>query len=137
MARFFYYPPKTVFMSTSKPAVNKILIVEDEGDLCLLLELMLSDGKTSIDHVKNLKAAREFIETETPQLILLDNRLPDGLGLDLLPYLKENHPSVRVIMISGKDETAKDLALENGAHIFLGKPFSKEKLYSSVHALLN
>jgi two-component system OmpR family response regulator len=126
-------------MSTAHTAKekNKILIVEDEADLCLLLELILTDGKTSIDHVKNLKAAKEFLAAEQPNLIVLDNRLPDGLGLDLLPFLKSNYPSVRVIMISGKDGAVKDLALENGAHIFLTKPFTKDKLYSSVNALLN
>jgi len=40
-------------------------------------------------------------------------------------------------MISGKDGAVKDLALENGAHIFLTKPFTKDTLHSSVNALLN
>ena len=124
-------------MSTAHAAKNKILIVEDEGDLCFLLELILTDGKTSIDRVKNLKEAKEFLQTEQPNLIVLDNRLPDGLGLDFLPFIKSNYPAVRIIMISGKDGAVKDLALENGAHIFLTKPFTKDKLYSSVTALLN
>ena len=124
-------------MSTVHAAKNKILIVEDEGDLCFLLELILTDGKTSIDRVKNLKEAKEFLQTEQPNLIVLDNRLPDGLGLDFLPFIKSNYPAVRIIMISGKDGAVKDLALENGANIFLTKPFTKDKLYSSVTALLN
>ncbi len=124
-------------MSATHAVKNKILIIEDEGDLCLILELILADGKTSIDHVKNLKAAREFLETEQPNLIVLDNRLPDGLGLDFLPFIKNNYPAVRIIMISAKDGAVKDLALENGAHIFLSKPFTRDKLSSSVIALLN
>ena len=124
-------------MSAVHTAKNKILIVEDEGDLCFLLELLLTDGKTTIDHVKNLKAAREFLAKQQPNLVVLDNRLPDGLGLDFLPFIKENYPGVRIIMISGKDGAVKDLALENGAHIFLSKPFTKDTLHNSVNALLN
>lgn len=139
MAQIFKRIVKRCDMSAAHTAgnKNKILIVEDEGDLCLLLELILTDGKTSIDHVRNLKAAKEFLETEQPNLIVLDNRLPDGLGLDFLPFIRTNYPAVRIIMISGKDGAVKDLALENGANVFLTKPFTKDKLYSSVNALLN
>ena len=124
-------------MSSNHHTKNSILIIEDEPDLCLLLELILNDGKTLVNHVKSLKAAREFLDREKPNLVVLDNRLPDGLGLDFLPFITANYPQLRVIMISGKDRTAGDLAIENGAHVFLTKPFSKEKLYNSVQALLN
>ncbi|MCW3117822.1 MAG: response regulator [Chitinophagaceae bacterium] len=122
--------------STNHPK-NSILIIEDEPDLCLLLELILNDEKTTVNHVKSLSAAREFLDKERPNLIVLDNRLPDGLGLDFLPFITSNYPQLRVIMISGKDRSAGDLAIENGAHVFLAKPFTKEKLYNSVQALLN
>ena len=124
-------------MPATRPPKNKILIIEDEPDLCLILEVLLKDDDTSIDHVKNLKAAKLFLEQEQPHLVLLDNRLPDGLGLDFLPFIRDTYPGIRIIMISGKDSAAKDLALENGAHIFLAKPFTKDKLHNSVHALLN
>jgi two-component system, OmpR family, response regulator len=116
---------------------KKILIIEDEGDLCFLLELMLDKEDTSVDHVKSLAAAREFLKADNPDLIFLDNRLPDGIGLDFIPYVRNNYPAARIIMISGKDGTAKDLALENGADLFLLKPFTKEQLTGSVKALLN
>lgn len=124
-------------MPHTNQSQKKILIVEDEADLCLLLEIMLKDEDTSIDHVKSISAAKEFLEKEKPHLVLLDNRLPDGIGLDFIPYLRENHPATRIIMISGKDFTAKDLALENGANIFLAKPFTREQLSNSIKLLLN
>jgi DNA-binding response OmpR family regulator len=137
LARNFEGKIKKKLMPTSHQPKNKILIIEDEPDLCLILEVLLKDDDTSIYHVKRLKAAKESLEEDEPHLILLDNRLPDGLGLDFLPFIKENYPGIRIIMISGKDSAAKDLALENGAHIFLAKPFTKDKLHNSVHALLN
>lgn len=116
---------------------KKILIIEDEGDLCFLLELMLEKDHTSVDHVKSLEDARNFLKEENADLILLDNRLPDGLGLDFIPFVKNNYPNTRIVMISGKDRSAKDVALESGADIFLPKPFTRDQLYQSVETLLN
>ena len=124
-------------MRKTAHASKKILIVEDESDLCFLLELMLEKDHTSVEHVKSLAAARNYLKNENPDLILLDNRLPDGLGVDFIPFLKTNYPGVRIVMISGKDQSAKDIALENGADIFLPKPFTKNQLHQSVESLLN
>jgi DNA-binding response OmpR family regulator len=115
----------------------KILIVEDEGDLCLLLELLLYDKDTTIEHAMTLADALQFLEKDTPHIILLDNRLPDGLGLDLLPVLRQKYPTVKVIMISGKDASAADFAIESGAHGFLTKPFSSKQLEESIKTLAN
>jgi DNA-binding response OmpR family regulator len=63
--------------------------------------------------------------------------LPDGFGVDYIEVLKRNYPDVKIVMISGFSKEAKDVAMENGADVFLEKPFTKEQLYKSVHALLN
>lgn len=116
---------------------NKILVIEDEGEMCLLLNLILGDQGMTIDHVNSLSAAKEFLEKEVPSLILLDNRLPDGLGVDFISYLKKSLPSVKIIMISGVDPEAEDAALEIGADSFLTKPFTKRQLQESIKNLLN
>jgi DNA-binding response OmpR family regulator len=121
---------------TASPA-RKVLIVEDEGDMCFLLELILNGKGTSVDHVKTLADAKTALEENTPDLILLDNRLPDGLGLDFLPMIRQKYPQIRVIMISGKDASAIDFALESGADAFLMKPFTRDELKASVESLLN
>lgn len=124
-------------MSSTTNPKKKVLIIEDEGDLCLLLEMILSDSTTIISHAKTLQAAKDLLNEEKPDLVILDNRLPDGYGLDFLPYLRENYPATRVIMLSGKDVAAKDIALESGAHLFLSKPVAREKLKGSVSTLLS
>ena len=124
-------------MTQTNQKLRKILIIDDEGDLCLLLELILKNENTAIEHAKNLESAKELLERERPDLVLLDNRLPDGLGIDFIPYIKANYPTTRIVMISGKDLSAKDIALETGANIFLSKPFTREQLFSSVQLLLN
>jgi len=116
---------------------KKILVIEDEGEMCLLLNLLLDGKGMTVDHVKTLTKAKEFLEKEQPSLILLDNRLPDGYGLDFIGFLKTNYPAIKIIMISGMDLSAEDLALENGADHFLPKPFTKAQLHESIGHLLN
>ena len=116
---------------------KKILIVEDEGDMCLLLNIMLTGKETDLEHVKSLSAAKEYLENKQPSVVILDNKLPDGYGVDFISYIKKNYPSVKIVMISGFGSSARDLALHNGADLFLEKPFTKEQMYKSVQTLLN
>src|SRR4249919_597348 len=89
---------------------KKILIVEDEADMCLLLNIMLTGKETDLEHVKSLSAAREYLENEQPSVIILDNKLPDGYGIDFISFIKQNYPSVKIVMISGMGASAKDVA---------------------------
>jgi two-component system, OmpR family, response regulator len=114
-----------------------ILLVEDEGEMCLLLNLILNDKNLAVEHVKTLSDAGDFLQRKQPSLILLDNRLPDGYGFDFIGYLKTNYPDIKIIMISGIDKAAGDSALEAGADIFLAKPFTRTELLESVSKLLN
>jgi two-component system, OmpR family, response regulator len=116
---------------------KKVLIVEDEGDMCLLLNILLNGKEMELDHVKNLSSAEDYLRKEQPALIILDNKLPDGFGIDFISFIRKEYPSIKIIMISGFDAAAKDVALENGADVFLEKPFSREQLYQSVMGLLN
>ena len=126
----------------SKTAVQtrtsqKILIIEDEGEMCLVLNILLSDENIELDHVKNLSAAEEYLSNEVPSLIILDNKLPDGYGVDYIAYVKKKYPSVKIIMITGFDASAKDVAMENGADLFLEKPFTKQEFLGAIKSLLN
>ena len=116
---------------------KKVLIIEDEGDMCLLLNILLNGEEMELDHVQNLTAAGEYLEKEQPNVIILDNKLPDGFGVDFISYIKKNYPTIRIIMISGFSASAKDVALENGADIFLEKPFTRDQLYQSIMSLMN
>ncbi|HLZ89329.1 MAG TPA: response regulator [Puia sp.] len=126
-----------MFRTNVKKPVTRVLVIEDEGDMCLLLELLLDGEGMVVDHVRSLSGAREFLEKEQPSLIVLDNRLPDGLGIDFIGYLKAQYPAIKILMISGVDIEAKDAALEIGADTFLSKPFTQSQLTSSVSSLLN
>ena len=115
---------------------KKVLIIEDEGDMCLLLNIMLNGKEMELDHVKNLELAGEYLKKERPNVVILDNKLPDGFGIDYISHIKTNYPSIRIIMISGFDGSAKDVAMENGADIFLEKPFTKTQLFDAIAQLM-
>jgi DNA-binding response OmpR family regulator len=116
--------------------LNKVLIIEDEGDMCLLLNIMLNGKDMDLDHVKKLSSAEEYLQKQQPAVVILDNKLPDGFGIDFIRHIKQNYPAIRIIMISGYDGSAKDVALENGADIFLEKPFTKNQLYDAIVELM-
>ncbi len=120
-----------------KTTPKKVLIVEDEGDMCLILNILLDGKELELDHVKTLAGAEAYLKEGKPDVVLLDNKLPDGFGVDFIKVIKKNHPSIKVIMISGFGASASDVALENGADIFLQKPFTRDQLYQSIKNVLN
>ena len=105
--------------------------------MCLLLNILLNGKEMELDHVKNISAAEKYLQSEQPSVIILDNKLPDGFGVELIPFVKKNYPSIKIIMISGFDASAKDAALESGADVFLEKPFTRDQLYTSIKGLMN
>ena len=114
---------------------KKVLVVEDEGEIGLLLDIILNEGDFELDYVNNLLSADEYLQREQPSIIILDNKLPDGFGVDFISYIKKKYPAIKIIMISGF-ASAKDVALANGADMFFEKPFSKDELYKSVNKLV-
>lgn len=128
---------KIVTVYTMQTEMKKILIIEDEADMCLLLNIILTGKGIQLDHVKNISSAVSYLKTDSPSIVILDNKLPDGFGIDFIPEMKKANPNIKIIMISGFNGTAKDLAIENGADIFLDKPFTKDQLFRSIQDLLN
>jgi len=118
-----------------KRAEKKALVVEDEGEMGLLLNLFIDERELELDYVKDLLSAEEYLEKQQPSVIILDNKLPDGFGVDFISYIKKKYPSMKIIMISGFS-SVRDVALENGADIFLEKPFTRDQLYKAIHGLL-
>lgn len=118
-----------------RKVAKNVLVVEDEGEMGLVLDMILNDKKFQLDYVNNLLSADEYLQKQKPSLIILDNKLPDGFGVDFISYVKKKYPSIKIIMISGLP-TARDVALENGADMFFEKPFALEEFQKAVDQLL-
>jgi DNA-binding response OmpR family regulator len=116
-------------------APKKILVVEDEGEIGLVLNMILADKNFQLDYVNSLLTADEYLQKQQPALILLDNKLPDGFGVDFISYIRKKYPPVRIIMISGL-VSARDVALANGADMFFEKPFSLDEFNKALDQLL-
>jgi len=121
---------------TKKEKAKKMLVVEDQGEMCLILDLILSERKFEPAYVNNLLDADEYLQKNKPSLIFLDNKLPDGYGVDFISYVKKKYPLIKIIMISGFG-TARDIAMENGADVFLEKPFSLDNVNQAIDHVLS
>ena len=120
---------------TKSKLSKKVLIVEDEGEVGLLLDLILSERKFEMDFVNNLLSADEYLQQNKPSVVILDNKLPDGYGVDFISYVRKKYPAIKIIMISGFS-SARDVALNNGADIFLEKPFSMKTVSQAIDEVL-
>lgn len=116
----------------------KALIIDDETDICYLLSRLLKQKNYETSFVNTLNAANDALKAEHPEIIFLDNHLPDGLGMNYLLYIKENYPKCKIVMITAHDSVDdREKAMNNGADFFIGKPFTSDLIYEAVDAVSN
>ena len=121
--------------TSKRKRTKKILVVEDQGEIGLWLNIIFNEKDYELDYVHNLLSADEYLQETEPSVIILDNKLPDGFGVDFISYIKKKYPGVKIIMISGFP-TVREVALQNGADLFFDKPFSSEELHNAINKLL-
>ena len=110
---------------------HKVLIIDDEKDICYLISEILKDKNFISDFAINSSDALKKFELFKPNLIILDVWLGNSEldGLELLKKFKKNNPSIPVIIISGHGTVDMAVnAIKNGAYDFLEKPFNSEKI---------
>src|ERR1044071_5350337 len=110
---------------------NDILIVDDESDICELVAGLLQDEGHATRVARDSDTALNEIKGRRPSLVFLDIWLQGSRldGLQLLDAVKEQHPEMPVVMISGHGniETAV-AAIKRGAYDFIEKPFKADRL---------
>jgi two-component system nitrogen regulation response regulator NtrX len=110
---------------------GEILVVDDEADIREIVAGILDDEGYRTRTAKNADEALEAIETRRPNLVFLDIWMQGSRldGLQLLDIVKERHPDVPVVMISGHGniETAVS-AIKRGAYDYIEKPFKADRL---------
>lgn len=117
----------------------RILVVDDEPDICLLLKDILEDEGYVVDVAEHARAANQIRAVSKPDLVLLDIWMPEVDGVTLLKEWKTSQKDdCPVVMMSGHGtvETAVE-ATRYGAFDFIEKPLSMAKLLSTVKAALN
>jgi two-component system nitrogen regulation response regulator NtrX len=108
---------------------RRILIVDDEPNIGRSLHMILQGEGYSVLVCQTASEFRARILGYRADVCLLDVRLPDGSGIDLLRFLRENDDRVPVVMISGHGTIADAVeAIRAGAFDFLEKPLSRDKV---------
>ncbi len=106
-------------------SMKKILIVDDEEDICYFLSRNLSKRGFITSSSYSLADAQKQLEVVKPDILLLDNHLPDGRGIDFVGKINYKYPDLKIIMITAHDSPEdRSKAYSNGIKYFLSKPFS-------------
>jgi two-component system, NtrC family, nitrogen regulation response regulator NtrX len=115
-----------------------ILVVDDEPSIVQSLSGLLIDEGFEVTTAENGYEALQQIESEPPDLVLLDIWMPGIDGLETLREIKKHHPRIHVIMITGHGtiETAVE-ATKLGAIDFIEKPLAFEKVIVAINNALN
>ena len=110
-----------------------ILIVDDEKTIRWSLSEALRESGYEVVDAETAAKGESLFREKSPDLVLLDMKLPDGSGLDVLQHLKDEDPSIPVIMMTayGEVETAVE-AMKGGAYDFILKPYALEKLRITI-----
>ncbi len=113
----------------------KILIVDDNDMMRTLLRgILRSENYEIIGEAKNGMLALDFITRAKPDIVLLDVMMPEMDGLETLLNIKEKHPEIVVVMITGNPSKENvEESIQGGASGFIIKPFNSAKVLDTLN----
>ncbi|MCU0353756.1 MAG: sigma-54 dependent transcriptional regulator [Cytophagales bacterium] len=117
--------------------MNKILVVDDDLDICLLLKRFLNKHQFDVQVANSGKDSLQMLHDSKPDLVLTDFRLGDMTGGEILTKIKEKHPQVPVIVITGYSDikVAVDV-MRLGAYDYVTKPLFPDEILLTVRRAL-
>lgn len=117
---------------------SNVLIIDDEPDICELLNLTLSRMGHSCDTAANFAQGIDYIKQNNYSLVLTDMRLPDGDGIEIVRFIQKNKPQIPVAVITafGNVEGAVN-TLKAGAFDYVSKPVDLVMLKQLVKTALS
>ena len=111
--------------------MEKVLIIEDDFALRSILEKFLQKNNFDVYSTERGKQGIEFLSMHSIKYVLLDLRLPDSNGIDILQQIKKLYPNIVVIMMTFYDDVRSAVsAIKSGARDYLTKPINPEELLS-------
>jgi two-component system OmpR family response regulator len=114
-----------------------ILIVDDEQDICTLVDQYLTDEGYQVSIAHDGAAMRQVIARDPVDLVLLDIVLPNDDGLSIARALRVENPNIGIIMLTGRGDTIdRIVGLEMGADDYLAKPFHLRELLARVKSVV-
>ncbi len=130
------------FIEKASSTKGKILIIDDEAEVREVLRLHLESGKYNVieasdgeEGITMMKSGSNLLQVG---LILCDIRMPKVNGIEAIDYLKENAPSIPIIVITGYPDSELAVSLmKKGVKDYLVKPIEREKLLAKVAEVLS
>lgn len=114
----------------------RLLLVEDDISLAAGLSLALRNKGFAVNHVARGDHALLAVQTDPPDLMILDLGLPDMDGLDVLRQLRSANRTLPVLILTARDTTSEKIAgLDLGADDYLAKPFDIDELDARLRAM--
>ena len=117
---------------------SKILVVDDEDALRTVLSIGLTSEGYNVSTASDGDEAISGLQKETFDLVVLDIKMPRMNGFEVLKFIKENHPTTKVVVATGSGDL-KD-AIESkklGAEGFVGKPYDLVDLLTTIKRILS
>lgn len=118
---------------------QRVLVVEDEPNIVESLNFLMKQEGFDVKIAQDGTTALRIMESDVPDLVVLDVMLPRRDGYDVCKAIRANHKlaGVRILMLSAKGrELDRRKGLELGADDYMTKPFSTRDLVGRVRALL-
>lgn len=117
--------------------MSTILVIDDDLEICDTLESLIVRKSYSCDTVQNLEEGRKYLQSKEYDVVFLDVRLPDGNGLDLLPFCRALSKPPEIVVLTGEgDPVGAELAIESGVWDYLLKPSSVKEISSTLERAL-
>jgi two-component system phosphate regulon response regulator OmpR len=124
-------------MSTDRPVLPKLLVVDDDARLRDLLRRYLSENSFNVFVAENALTMNRLWQRERFDVLILDLMLPGEDGLAILRRLRGAHDTTPIIMLTAKGEDIdRIVGLELGADDYLPKPFNPRELLARISAVL-
>lgn len=114
----------------------KVLVIEDEANICNLLETILSTNGYQVVTVGTCKDGITMMLSYVPDLVILDLGLPDRDGLEFIKELRKSDVTPILVLSARTGEADKVMALDLGANDYITKPFGNAELLARVRAAL-
>ena len=116
---------------------KRLLIIEDDTSLNQMLQFHFEDGGFEVTGVESCDDGLQQLSRQVFDLILLDQQLPDGIGLELLHKIRAEEPEQPIIMMTGKHDLELAIkAIQDGAADFIHKPIKTDELQIVVERVL-
>ena len=119
------------------PSARKVLVVDDETIVVNSIRKILSRKGFAVEEAFTCKDALVRVFSHDYDLVMLDMRMSDGNGMDVLQKIKAKRPDLRVVIVTGyaSIDTAVE-AIQKGASDYMPKPFTPDELYAMTNRVL-